>query len=125
MVGLDAVLEISEIISVNCPLNEKTRHLLGRREFGLMKKSAFIINTARGSIIDEKALIEALSEDMIAGAGMDVLEQEPPLPDNPLLRMDNVIITPHMSWYSCEAERDLVAGAFEHVRRMILNLMRG
>lgn len=85
-----------------------------------MKPSAFIINTARGPVIDEKALIKALQEKRIAGAGLDVLEQEPTPSDNPLLKMDNVIITPHVAWYSEESEAELRTKAAQGVADVLL-----
>ncbi len=85
----------SDIVSVNCYLNEETRGLVGAEMLSLMKPSAFLINTARGPIVDQKALTEALVAGRIAGAGIDVMEMEPPAADDPLLGLDNVIVTPH------------------------------
>jgi len=95
LVDMDTVLAESDFLNISCPLNEETRHLIREKELGKMKKTAFLINTARGPIVDEAALIKALQEGWIQGAGLDVFEQEPPQPDNPLLQMDNVIVTPH------------------------------
>lgn len=95
MVDLKTVLKESDTLCVICPLNEETRHLIGEKELKTMKKSAFLINAARGPIVDEAALIRALNEGWIRGAGLDVFEQEPIQNDNPLLKMDNVILTPH------------------------------
>jgi lactate dehydrogenase-like 2-hydroxyacid dehydrogenase len=86
----------SQIVSIHTPLNESTRGSVGRAEFDLMKKSGYLVNTARGAIIDEPALIEALQTGAIAGAGLDVLAAEPPESSNPLLSMSNVLITPHI-----------------------------
>jgi len=80
---------------VACLLNDETRHLIGADQFAQMKPTAFFINVARGPIVDEPALLEALRAGRIAGAGLDVFEQEPVDPQNPLLRMENVIVTPH------------------------------
>ena len=99
IVELDVLLKAADFICVTCPLNSHTRNLIGRREFGLMKNSSYIINVARGPIIDEKALITALEETQIRGAGIDVFEVEPTPVDNPLLNLDNVITTPHsLGW---------------------------
>jgi len=99
LVDMDTVLRESDFLNTSCPLNDKTFHLVGEKEFRKMKKTAFIINTARGPIIDEKALIRALQEGWIQGAGIDVFEQEPTSPDNPLLKLDNAIATPHaLGW---------------------------
>jgi D-3-phosphoglycerate dehydrogenase len=98
--GLDDLLGRSDFVSVHVPLSEKTRHLIGDRELRLMKPRAVLINTARGEIIDQRALVRALHEGTIAAAGLDVLEPEPPDPDDPLLRLDNVVLTPHIASYS-------------------------
>ena len=103
----DSVLRESDFISIHCPLNESTRHLIGEQAFKKMKTHPLLINTSRGPIIDEKALIQALNEGLISGAGLDVLEKEPPDPLNPLLKMENVILTPHMSFYSVESISEL------------------
>jgi D-3-phosphoglycerate dehydrogenase len=103
LVDLETLLKESDVITIHTSLREDTFHLIGERELKLMKKSAFIVNTARGAIIDEKALVKALKESWIAGAALDVFEEEPPKPDNPLLKMDNVIVTPHVASFTCEA----------------------
>ncbi|MFC1915772.1 NAD(P)-dependent oxidoreductase [Chloroflexota bacterium] len=95
LVDMDTVLAESDFLNISCPLNEKTRHLVGEKELRKMKKTAYLINTARGPIVDEAALIKALQEGWIRGAGIDVFEKEPTPPDNPLLKMENVIVTPH------------------------------
>jgi D-3-phosphoglycerate dehydrogenase len=97
--GLHDVLAQSDYVSLHCALTEKTRHLIGERELRLMKPTAVLLNTSRGPVIDEPALVRALREGWIAAAGLDVLEQEPPAPDNPLLAMDNVVVTPHVAGY--------------------------
>ena len=91
------LLERSDYISIHSPHNEETEHAFSNGEFDAMKDTAVIVNTARGPIIDEPALIEALQSGKIAAAGLDVLEQEPPAPDNPLLNMENVTVTPHVA----------------------------
>ena len=93
--GLEELMKRSDFVVVACLLNRETRHLLNPARLGLMKPTAYLINVARGPIVDEEALIAALREDRIAGAGLDVFEQEPPDPANPLFAMDNVISTAH------------------------------
>jgi phosphoglycerate dehydrogenase-like enzyme len=95
LVGLDDVFHRADIVTVNCPLTPETHHLVNSERIGLMKPTSYLINTARGPIVDQKALTTALTERRIAGAGLDVLEREPPDPDDPILRLDNVILTPH------------------------------
>lgn len=107
LVSLEELCEKSDYISVHLPLNKHTEKIISHEQFNKMKKEAFIINTARGPVIDEQALIEALQEGKIAGAGLDVLEIEPIDPNNPLLKMDNVILNPHSAFYSVEAELEL------------------
>lgn len=95
LVELDEVFRRSDFVTVNCPLNDATRGLVNAERLALMKPTAYLINTARGPIVDEPALVAALNAGRIAGAGLDVLIDEPPRPDNPLLAMDNVILAPH------------------------------
>jgi D-3-phosphoglycerate dehydrogenase len=116
----DTVLRESDFISIHCPLNDSTRHLLGEREFRKMEKKPLIINTSRGPIIDEKALIQALINGQISGVGLDVLEKEPPEPQNPLLKMDNVILSPHISFYSEESISELKRRTAENVSSVLL-----
>jgi len=92
----DELLNEADFVSLHVPLNDETRHLIGERELKLMKPTAFLINTARGPVVDEKALTKALKERWIAGAGLDVLYNEPTEHDNPLLELDNVIVAPHI-----------------------------
>lgn len=94
-VGLEELFRRSDVLSVNCPLNDETHHLVNAERLALMKPSAYLINTARGPIVDQAALTEALRAGRIAGAGLDVLEQEPPDADDPILQLDNIIVTPH------------------------------
>jgi D-3-phosphoglycerate dehydrogenase len=96
-VSRDELLARSDVISVHAPHNEETHHAFSADAFGKMKTSAIIVNTARGPIIDEQALIDALETGAIAGAGLDVLEQEPPSTENPLLHMENVLVSPHVA----------------------------
>jgi D-3-phosphoglycerate dehydrogenase len=103
LVSLAELLKTADYISVHTPLTKETRHLLSEKEFRQMKPTAYLVNTSRGPVVDEEALIKALKEKWIAGAGIDVLEKEPPSPSNPLLAMDNVILTPHAAYYSDES----------------------
>ncbi|OGP76891.1 MAG: hydroxyacid dehydrogenase [Deltaproteobacteria bacterium RBG_16_49_23] len=107
LTNLDALLMESDFISIHCPLNDLTRHLIGEKEFQKMEKKPLIINTSRGPIIDERALIQALEKGLIAGAGLDVLEKEPPDSGNPMLTMENVILSPHVGFYSEESISEL------------------
>jgi phosphoglycerate dehydrogenase-like enzyme len=95
LVGLDDVFRRADIVSVSCPLTPQTHHLVNAERLALMKPTAYLINTARGPIVDQKALTQALQAGTIAGAGLDVLEQEPPDPDDPILKLDNIILAPH------------------------------
>ncbi|MFR3729722.1 2-hydroxyacid dehydrogenase [Lacrimispora sp.] len=112
----EEVLKQSDFVSLNCPLNESTRHMINKETLGLMKPTAFLVNTARGALIDEKALIEALENKVIAGAGLDVQEVEPLDDASPLYTMDNVIITPHMGWRGLETRRRLVSIIRDNIR---------
>ncbi len=99
-VELEEVLRQSDFVSLHCPLTKETHHLIGEEELRIMKRQAILINTSRGSVVDGPALYRALREGWIAGAGLDVLDKEPPDPSNPMLKLDNVVITPHMASYS-------------------------
>jgi D-3-phosphoglycerate dehydrogenase / 2-oxoglutarate reductase len=96
-VGFNELLERSDFVSIHTPHNAETEHIFNAEALARMKPTAILINTARGPLIDEPALIAALRDGVIAGAGLDVLEQEPPAPDNPLLTMDNAVVTPHVA----------------------------
>ena len=111
----DTVLRESDFVFVNRPLTPETRRMVGEREFSLMKPTAYFINTARGPIVDEKALYTALVERRIAGAALDVFEQEPVAPDNPILKLDNVIVTPHSICWTDEFFRNNAESAFRSV----------
>jgi glyoxylate reductase len=101
-VGLDELLKQSDFVSVHVPLMKETHHLINAEKLRLMKKTAYLINNSRGPVVDEKALYEALNEGRIAGAGLDVFEQEPTSLANPLLKLDNVVVAPHISSASYE-----------------------
>jgi D-3-phosphoglycerate dehydrogenase len=106
LVSLDEVMRAADVVTINCLLNDSTRGLIGERELRLMKSTAYFINTARGPIVQEAALVRALEQRWIAGAGLDVYEQEPPRPDHPLFALDNVIVTPHGLPWTQELARD-------------------
>ena len=105
LVDLDSLLEESDFVCLCCPHNDQTRRMIGERKLSLMKPTAYLINTARGEIVHESALIEALSNNRIAGAAIDVFENEPPRPDNPLFKLDNVILSSHNISLSDEGGR--------------------
>ncbi|NOU96592.1 C-terminal binding protein [Paenibacillus sp. LMG 31456] len=107
LVDLDTLCRTSDFISVHVPLTPKTQGLISTKQFSEMKREAIIINTSRGPLIDEQAMITALQSSRIAGAALDVLEHEPIKSDNPLLEMEQVILNPHVAWYSEESEREL------------------
>jgi len=107
-VSLDELLEHSDYITLHCPLNEQTKHMINKDTIAKMKSSAIIINTGRGALINEADLCEALAAKCIAGAGLDLQEVEPPAEDSPLYTLDNVIITPHMGWKGLETRQRLV-----------------
>ena len=107
-VSLDELLENSDYITLHCPLNDQTKHIINKEAISKMKTSAVIVNTGRGPLINEADLCEALAAKRIAGAGLDVQEVEPPAEDSPLYTLDNVIITPHMGWKGLETRQRLV-----------------
>lgn len=106
--SLDELLKQSDFVSIHVPLTPETKHLINEKRLSQMKSSAFIINTSRGSVINESELIKALQKGTIAGAALDVLELEPPNLDNPLLYMNNVILTPHIGWKTLESRQRLI-----------------
>lgn len=95
--SLDALLPQVDFLTLHTPLAAETRHLIGERQLRMMRPGSFLINVSRGPVVDEAALIRALQDGHLAGAGLDVFDPEPPTPDNPLLRMDNVVVTPHVA----------------------------
>jgi phosphoglycerate dehydrogenase-like enzyme len=121
LVDMETVLTESDFLNISIPLSEKTRHMIGEKELRKMKKTAYLINTARGPIIDEAALTRALQERWIQGAGIDVFEQEPTPPDNPLLKLDNVIVAPHALGHTDE----LFIGIWAQKMRQVSEIMRG
>jgi D-3-phosphoglycerate dehydrogenase len=120
-VRLEDMLPVSDILSIHCPLTPETTGLIGRREFASLKPGAWIVNTARGKIIDESELIQALRRGRVRGAALDTLEQEPPDPANPLLFMENVILTNHIAGSSREALQRMSADAVQ----LVLEALRG
>ena len=120
-VDLETVLKNSDYVSLHCPLTPQTKHMINKETLALMKPTAFLINTARGPIIEETALIAALRNGEIAGAGLDVFENEPVAADNPLLGMENVIATPHSAWYSETA----IAALQRKVAEEVVNVLGG
>jgi len=116
---VDEVLEKSDVISLHCPLTEETRHLINAESLARMKRSALLINTARGPLVDESALAAALNDGTLAGAAVDVVSSEPPPETNPLLQAKNCLITPHLAWASREARTRLIAAAAENVKAFI------
>jgi D-3-phosphoglycerate dehydrogenase len=115
VVPLDELLRKSDYVVVACLLNDETRHLVDARALSLMKREAYLINVARGPIVDEAALIAALRAGTIAGAALDVFEQEPPAKDNPLLTMDNVIVTPHSLCWTDQCFAGLGGSAIQSI----------
>jgi len=119
LVGLDRLLRDSDFVSIHANLTDETRGLLGIEQLGKMKPTAYLINTARGAIVDRDALYTALTQGYIAGAGLDVLEPEPPGPNDPLLKLDNVIITGHSAHASNESNLELHRRPVEEVIRVL------
>jgi phosphoglycerate dehydrogenase-like enzyme len=121
MASLEDLLARSDVVSIHLRLSERSYKLIGTQELRLMKPTAYLINTARGPIVDEAALIQALRYRRIAGAGLDVFEQEPIDPSNPLLQLDNVVCTPHIGFVTQETYEYMLGGAVEN----ILNYLEG
>ncbi len=117
--SLEELLSQSDFISIHCPLNDQTRHLINRDSLGQCKPGAYIINTARGGIINETDLIDALESGRIAGAGLDVQDPEPPALDNPLFAKSNVILTPHIGWRRLETRQRLIELIAENVAAFV------
>lgn len=111
LVRLDTLLKESDVISIHSPLTPETKGMIGERELSQMKKTAYLINTSRGAVINEAALCKALKDGWIAGAGLDVYEKEPPDTQNALFKLENVVLTPHISYYTQEATRRLEMSA--------------
>jgi glycerate dehydrogenase len=118
-VPLDRLISQSDVVSLHCPLTEQTRGIINRQRLGQMKRTAFLINTSRGPLIDEQALADALKSEQIAGAGLDVLSTEPPSPQNPLLGAKNCIITPHIAWATQAARQRLMETAVSNLQAFL------
>lgn len=116
---LKTLLSTSDFVTLHVPLNDSTRHLLNRERIGWMKPGAILVNTSRGGVIEETALIEALRGGRLSGAVLDVFEKEPPDRDNPLLKMDNVILTPHVASGTVDALRAKARAYVENIRRLL------
>ena len=121
LTDLDSVFRESDFVCVNCPLSDETHHLVNADRLAQMKPTAYLVNTARGPIVDQAALADALREERIAGAGIDVFEQEPPDADEPLLALDNVIVTPHALCWTDQ----LFAGSGAADVRAVMAVMEG
>jgi glycerate dehydrogenase len=115
------VLGESDVVTLHCPLNEDTRDMFGSQEFALMKPNALLINTARGALIQDDALVEALQSRLIAGAAVDCLREEPPRNGSPLLDLNlpNVIVTPHVAWASDEAVQALADQVIDNIEAFV------
>jgi phosphoglycerate dehydrogenase-like enzyme len=117
-VALEDLLKTSDVVTLHVPLTKETYCMIGESEFSLMKPSSVIINTSRGGVINEAALAQALAAGTIAAAGMDVMEHEPPDPNDPLLKLDNLIITPHTAGPTLESIPKRAANSFENIQRV-------
>ncbi|MBW8041903.1 MAG: D-2-hydroxyacid dehydrogenase [Planctomycetes bacterium] len=114
-VNLEDVFRTSDVVSLHCPLTPQTKNIVNKQRLAIMKKTAFLINTSRGPLVDEQALAQALNNQSIAGAGLDVLSSEPPEKDNPLIKARNCFITPHIAWASCAARQRLLSVVVDNV----------
>ena len=115
---LRELLSTSDVVTLHVPLNDSTRHMIGAAELALMKPEAIIVNTSRGPVIDEPALTRALSDNKLFGAGLDVFDQEPPPPNNPLLKLDNVLLTSHFAGPTWDNHVARFRNAFDNVQRV-------
>jgi D-3-phosphoglycerate dehydrogenase len=118
-VDLEELLAASDFVTIHCPLNRETRGMIGAKELALMKDSAYLINAARGGIVDESALCATLQEKKIAGAALDVIAEEPPIKNHPLMELDNVLWTPHLGAVTFEAAERGEWGAAQEVIRVL------
>ena len=119
MTDLESVFRDSDIVSLHCPLTADNAQFVNAQLLGLMKPTAFLVNTSRGPLIDEVALADALNQGRIAGAGLDVLTREPPPADNPLLSAKNCSITPHIAWATTSARKRLMHIAINNVKAFL------
>ena len=118
LMALDDLLRESDIVTVHLPLTGETRGIIGKHELSLLKPTAVLVNTCRGPIVDEVALTEVLSEERILGAALDVLEQEPPVADNPLLKLENVLLTPHVAGVTYDTWTRRGEFVFQNIQRV-------
>jgi glycerate dehydrogenase len=123
-VDLETLLGESDVVSLHCPLTPETSRMMNRERLALMKSTAFLINTSRGALVDEAALAEALNSGRLAGAGLDVLDVEPPREDNPLYRAKNCYITPHIAWATRQARQRLLDLGVENVEAFLAGRAR-
>lgn len=119
LVDLETLFRQSDVVSLHCPLTAENRGLVNAQRLAMMKPTAFLINTSRGPLVDEAALVDALKSGRIAAAGLDVLAVEPPPPDHPLLHLDNCYVTPHIAWATKAARQRLMDTVVENVRAML------
>ena len=119
LVDLDTIFRESDVVSIHCPLTPETRGLINAARLSTMKKSALLINTSRGPLVNEADLAHALNSGQIAGAGLDVLSEEPPKADNPLLTAANCFVTPHIAWASRAARTRLLATVVSNVEAFL------
>ncbi|MEM2110457.1 MAG: D-glycerate dehydrogenase [Candidatus Bathyarchaeia archaeon] len=118
--NLNDLLKTSDFVTIHVPLTAKTQSFIGEKELRLMKHSAYLVNTSRGPVVDETALCKALKESWIAGAGLDVFMKEPLPFENPLIKMKNVVLTPHMATYTIETRRAIASVCVENIRKVLL-----
>ena len=119
LVSKDELLSQSDIVTIHLVLSARTRGLIGARELGLMQHTAYLINTSRGPIIEEPALVQALQQGTIAGAGLDVFDEEPLPLDHPFRRLENTVITPHLGYVTLETYRIFFGDAVEDIRAFL------
>jgi len=128
LVSLEEIFRSSDIVSLHCPLTRETCQIVNLKHISMMKRSAWLINTGRGPLVDEKALADALNSGRLAGAGLDVLSTEPPQPDNPLLKAKNCFITPHIAWATVQSRQRLMRTVVGNLRAFLegrpLNVVR-
>ncbi|MDN5304155.1 MAG: hypothetical protein PWP46_1037 [Fusobacteriaceae bacterium] len=118
-IDFEEVIKKSDFISLHCPLSSETKHLISYKEFDMMKSTSFLINVARGPVVNEEALYNALKERKIAGAAIDVMDVEPPKKENPLLKLDNILITPHVAWATIDSRKNLINGVVKNIEEFL------
>lgn len=118
-VSLEELLTCSDVVSLHCPLTDETKNLINKTTLSYMKPSAFLINTARGNVLDEAAVADALNQNQLAGAAVDVLREEPPVHGSPLLTAKNCVITPHLAWAAKETRQRLIELAADNLEKFL------